>query len=236
MAAPNNLLALLSGEDEKAVQPWLEQVGLRRGDVLGRPGYRMEFAYFPSSGMISVVALMAEGLVAEVGAVGKEGMAGGPIFMGADSPPFHLVAQLDGNASRIPAQRLTDLLGDRSGLAELLSHYSQAFFVQVAQNAACNSVHRLPRRAARWLLTMDDRTPEGDDFYLTQEFLAHMLGAARQTVGLIVADLQSRGRIAYRRGAMHIVNREALEADSCECYEIIRAEYRRLVGFARPRE
>jgi len=184
------------------------------------------------SGMISVVALMSEGLGAEVATVGNEGMIGLPIFLGADSSPFHLMAQLDGEALRIPARDLEAALGPETRLSALLRTYSQAFFVQTAQNAACNGLHNVSQRGARWLLATHDRAGK-DSFFLTQEFLAFMLGVARQSIGIAVGDLQERGLIEYRRGHMHIRDRDGLEAASCECYRIVQTEFARLMGIGR---
>ena len=228
----NHLLAAMSAAEARSVDPWLEVTDLPRGFVVARPGQPLEHAYFPRSGMISVVALMAEGLGAEVATVGNEGMIGLPIFLGADSSPFHLMAQLDGVALRIPAARLEAALGEGTRLAALLRTYSQAFFVQTAQNAACNGVHSVSRRGARWLLATHDRA-QSDSFFLTQEFLAFMLGVARQSVGIAVGHLQDRGLIEYHRGHMQILDRPGLEAASCECYAIVRAEFSRLLGIAR---
>jgi CRP-like cAMP-binding protein len=228
----NHLLAALSAEEFAPLEPWLEPISLPRGDVLARPGEPIEYAYFPTSGMVSVVALMSKGLGAEVATVGNEGMIGLPIFLGAGSSPFHLMAQLSGNAIRIPAQRLEKALLPDSRLAALLRTYSQAFFVQTAQNAACNGIHPISMRAARWLLATHDRA-ESDTFYLTQDFLAFMLGVARQSVGIAVGELADRDLISYVRGQMRVLDRPGLERASCECYGIVRAEFDRLLGIAR---
>ena len=228
----NHLLAALGDDEADALEPWLELIALPRGYVIARPGTSIEYAYFPLSGMVSVVALMSEGLGAEVATVGNEGMIGLPIFLGADSSPFHLMAQLDGDALRIPAENLEAALGRGGRIVDVLRTYSQAFFVQTAQNAACNGLHNVSRRGARWLLATHDRA-QSDSFFLTQEFLAFMLGVARQSVGIAVGDLQDRGLIEYHRGDMHILDRPGLEAASCECYEIVRAEFSRLLGIAR---
>jgi CRP-like cAMP-binding protein len=228
----NHLLAALSIDEFAPLEPWIEMVSLPRGDVLARPGEPIKHAYFPMSGMVSVVALMSKGLGAEVATVGNEGMIGLPIFFGAESSPFHLMAQLTGQSMRIPAERLEKVLLPESRLASLLRTYSQAFFVQTAQNAACNGIHPISMRAARWLLATHDRA-ESEAFYLTQEFLAFMLGVARQSVGIAVGDLADRGLISYVRGQMHILDRVGLERASCECYDIVRAEFDRLLGIAR---
>lgn len=228
----NHLLAALSEEEFAPLEPWVEMVSLPRGDVLARPGEPIEYGYFPTSGMVSVVALMSKGLGAEVATVGNEGMIGLPIFLGAESSPFHLMAQLTGQSIRIPAERLEQVLLAEPRLSSLLRTYSQAFFVQTAQNAACNGIHPISMRAARWLLATHDRA-ESDVFYLTQEFLAFMLGVARQSVGIAVGELADRGLISYVRGDMRVLDRVGLEDASCECYGIVRAEFDRLLGIAR---
>ena len=228
----NHLLAALTTEEFAPLEPWLETVSLARGEILASPGEAIEHAYFPTSGMVSVVALMSKGLGAEVATVGNEGMIGLPIFLGAGSSPFHLMAQLSGQSLRISAQRLQTLLLPESRLSALLRTYSQAFFVQTAQNAACNGIHPIPMRAARWLLATQDRA-ESSDFYLTQEFLAFMLGVARQSVGIAVAELADQTLISYTRGHMRILDRPGLERASCECYGLVRAEFDRLLGIAR---
>ncbi len=228
----NHLLAAMSDDEAAAIEPYLELVDLPRGYVIARPGGSIDHAYFPISGMVSMVALMAEGLGAEVATVGNEGMIGLPIFLGADSSPFHLMVQLDGEALRIPAERFEPALDQATRLAALLRTYSQAFFVHTAQNAACNGLHTVSERGARWLLATHDRA-QRDSFFLTQDFLAFMLGVARQSVGIAVAHLQDEGMIRYHRGNMTILDRPALEAASCECYAIVRAEFSRLLGIAR---
>ncbi len=228
----NHLLAALSAEELAPLEPWLELVSLPRGDILARPGEPIEYAYFPTSGMVSVVALMSKGLGAEVATVGNEGMIGLPIFLGAESSPFHLMAQLSGQSIRIPAERREQHLLPASRLAALLRTYSQAFFVQTAQNAACNGIHPISMRAARWLLATHDRA-ESEAFFLTQEFLAFMLGVARQSVGIAVGELADRGLISYARGHMRVLDRPGLEGASCECYFIVQAEFDRLLGIAR---
>lgn len=228
----NHLLAALPQEELQQIEPWFEAVPLPRDTVIARPGQRIDDAFFPLSGMVSVVALMSGGLGAEVATIGNEGMVGLPSILGAASSPFHVMAQLSGEAVRVPAARLEKSLPHLPHLANLIGTYSQAYFVQTAQNAACNGLHSVSQRGARWLLTTHDRA-DGDEFFLTQEYLAFMLGVTRQSVGHAVADLADDGLISYSRGDMHISDRAGLEAASCECYEIVRAEFSRLLGIAR---
>ncbi len=228
----NLLLGALPEQEIHLLKPLLERTALPRDTILAEPGQAMANAYFPVSGMISVVALMSGGLGAEVSTVGNEGMIGLPVFFGAASSPFQVMAQLDGHSLRVSAERLETVMRHTPTLANLLGTYSQARYIETAQNVACNGLHSVSQRGARWLLTTRDRA-EGDAFFLTQEYLAFMLGVSRQSVGHAVLDLQEAGLISYARGHMRIVDRAGLEAASCECYEIVRAEFARLLGIGR---
>lgn len=209
-----------------------EHVHATRGEIAARPGQTMDHAYFPLSGMVSVVALMSEGRGAEVGTVGNEGMVGLPIVLGGASTPFRFMWQLDGDALRIRAADLLTAVRPGGPFASAVMAYSQAFFVQAAQNGACNGLHTVSRRCARWLLSTRDRAG-GDEFLLTHELLAFMLGVTRQSASIAVADFARLGLIAYQHGHMQILDRAGLEATSCECYRIIRDEFERLLGVGR---
>jgi len=228
----NHLLAELPDTEFGRIEAALEHLPVTSGEIIARPGRIIDHAYFPLSGMASVVALLSEGLGAEVATVGNEGMVGLPIFLGSDSSPFHLMWQLSGEALRIRASDLLPAVLPGSRLAGVLTTYSQAFFVQTAQNAACNGLHSIHQRGARWLLATQDRAGS-DEFYLTHEFLAFMLGVTRQSVSIAVANLAATGLISYHRGHMRILDRPGLEAASCECYRIVRAEFQRLLGVGR---
>ena len=228
----NHLLAELPSEEFARLEPFLDSLSMAAGDIVATPGQTIDHAYFPLSGMVSVVALFAEGLGVEVATIGNEGMIGLPIFLGADSSPFHLMWQLPGEALRIRADNLLPAVGPGTRLEKVLTTYSQAYFVHTAQNAACNGLHGVSQRAARWLLSTQDRA-ESDQFFLTHEFLAFMLGVTRQTVSIAVGELQDAGLINYRRGHMRILDREGLLSASCECYAIVRREFERLLGIGR---
>ena len=230
--ARNLLLAELPDEEFARLEPFLEYFATLPGDVVASPGQTIDHAYFPLSGMVSVVALFAEGLGAEVATIGNEGMIGLPIFLGADSSPFHVMWQLEGETLRLPAAHLLPAIGEGTRLQRVLTTYSQAYFVHTAQNAACNGLHPVHRRAARWLLATQDRA-QSDEFFLTQEFLAFMLGVTRQSVGISVGALQDEGMIYYHRGHMKILDRQRLEEASCECYAIVRREFERLLRIGR---
>jgi CRP-like cAMP-binding protein len=230
--ARNHLLAELPIKEYVRLEPYLESVFAEPGDVVASPGQTLDHAYFPLSGMVSVVALFADGLGAEVATIGNEGMIGLPIFLGADSSPFHLMWQLSGETLRIRAEDFLPALSPGTRLERVMTTYSQAYFVQTAQNAACNGLHPVHQRAARWLLATQDRA-EGDEFFLTHDFLSFMLGVARQSVSIAVGELQESGLISYHRGHMTILDRPRLEAASCDCYRIVRREFERLLGIGR---
>lgn len=228
----NLILAELPTDEFDRLLPSLERLDVVHGDDLAQPGQTIESAYFPLSGMASIVALLEEGLGAEVATVGNEGMVGLPVFLGAGSSPFAMMWQLDGSALRISAENLIKAAAPGTRLATVLTTYAQAVFVQTAQSTACNALHPVARRGARWLLATQDRA-ESDEFFLTHEFLAFMLGVTRQSVSIAVEDLQEAGLISYHRGHMHILDRPKLEAASCECYGVVRAEFERLLGIGR---
>ena len=230
--ARNYLLAAIPDDEYARLAPRFEYVHATHGEVVARPGETMDRAYFPLSGMVSVVALMSEGLGAEVGTVGNEGMVGLPIVLGGASMPFHFMWQLDGEALRIPAGNLSNAVTPGGPFASAVMAYLQAFFVQAAQNGACNGLHTVSQRCARWLLSTRDRA-DADSFMLTHEFLAFMLGVTRQSASIAVADFARLGFIAYQHGHMQILDRAGLETTSCECYRIIRNEFERLLGVSR---
>jgi CRP-like cAMP-binding protein len=174
----NRLLSAAPREEYERLLPHLEYVETRRGDVLHDAGERMTHAYFPYSGTISVSVRMRDGGEAEVGVIGREGMLGLPLVLGTTTAPLRAYTQVSGGAMRINAETLVGEVNRRGGLSELLLRYAQAFFVATAQTAACNRLHPMEGRLARWLLTTRDRA-QSDDLDLTHEFLAVMLGVRR---------------------------------------------------------
>jgi CRP-like cAMP-binding protein len=167
----------------------------------------------------------------EIATVGNEGMVGLEIFLGGEHTPAAAFCQVQGRAARIAADVFRQLARDSSPFTALLLRYTQAVLTQVAQSAACNRVHSIEERCARWLLMTHDRVP-GDRFELTQEFLAEMLGTRRPSVSVAASILQRAGFIRYSRGRVEIVDRAGLESAACECYAVIASEYERLIGAA----
>lgn len=206
----------------------LEQVELRMGEIISQPDEAIEYVYFPQSGTISIVALMEDGSQAEVGVIGSEGIYGLPVVLGTDSSPFQAVVQIPGHALRLKARVLREELKDCGGFQKSLLLYAQAFFIQTAATAACNRAHRLDKRLARWLLMTQDRA-RVDDLQLTHDFISTMLGVRRAGVSVAANKLQAEGFINYSRGNIHILDRKGLEGFSCECYEVVRKEFARLL-------
>lgn len=227
----NRLLAALPRTEINRLARDLEQVTLRQGQVLldGKAPY----AYFLEEGMASVVISLASGDTIEVGVIGREGAVGLPILFGTGSVPGRTFMQIAGTGHRVKAELMKDAL-DRGGeLRQLLFRHAHGLFVQGAQTAACNRLHTIEERLARWLLTCHDRM-DADLLHLTHDFLAQMLGSPRTTVTLAAGTLQRSGLIDYSRGKVTIQNRSGLEKIACECYRTVRDEYRRL-GLSTPR-
>ncbi len=196
--------------------------------VLVEAGGTITHAYFPLVGMISVVAALKSGRRAEVATVGREGMAGLPLFLGSKTSLYEIVSQVAGNGLRMPAAAFTDEVTRSSALRARLLRYSELRMAMLGQTAACNAAHRIGPRLARWLLLSQDSV-DSDRFVLTHEFLSHMLGAERPSVTLAAGALQKRDLITYRRGSVQIKDRPGLERAACECYGIVRREASRLM-------
>ncbi|HUR75019.1 MAG TPA: Crp/Fnr family transcriptional regulator [Sporichthya sp.] len=186
---------------------------------------------FPLTSVYSVVGVAGgrEEVAVEVATIGREGMVGLPLFLGASSSPHHVFCQVPGRSARLSAKHFRDALVGGGGLHRLLNRFVQAIIVHIAQNTVCNNAHVTERRAARWLLTTQDRAG-ADQFPLTQEFLAQMLGVRRPTVSEVAGALQERGLIRYSRGTMTIVDRPGLEHAACSCYDIVKREFDQMVA------
>jgi CRP-like cAMP-binding protein len=192
-------------------------------------GKPVEFVIFPTSGTVSIVVTMSDGATVEVGTVGREGMLGVQAVLGDDISLNDAMVQIPGRALRMPADILRAEAEASPQLRAVILRYVQAFLNSATQSAACNRAHLLEQRLARWLLTARDRAGS-DRLLLTQEFIAMMLGVRRAGVTVAAISLQSAGLIRYAHGRITISDREGLEAVACECYEITRREYARLLG------
>jgi CRP-like cAMP-binding protein len=220
----NAILAKLPEREFARIQQRLEVVEAEIRQQVHQPGKPIKDVYFPLSSVFSMVAMAEERVVVEVGTIGLEGMVGLPLFLGAASSPHASFCQVPGLAARLAADDLRQALIGDGVLHRELSRFTQATIVQIAQNVVCNSSRSADQRAARWLLTTQDRVGR-EEFPLTQQFLAQMLGVRRPTVSETASRLQSQGLIHYSRGVITIADRPALEQLVCECYRIVKAEF-----------
>jgi CRP-like cAMP-binding protein len=225
----NRLLSLLSDDDYERLRPHLSPVVFEYKKSLYEASRPIEQVYFPVDGVASLVITTAEGAGAEVGTIGSEGMVGLPVCLGDRVAPSSVYVQVPGNALEIDARVFRAELDRSATLNLIMLRYAHAFFNQVAQSAACAHLHRVEQRCCRWLLMTRDRMPSGD-FLLTQEFLGMMLGVRRTTVTDVMGALKKAGLIRYRRGHVTILDQEALQHRACECYEISKLEFDRLLG------
>jgi CRP-like cAMP-binding protein len=225
----NAILARLPDDELERVSGRLEVVDVEVRTQVYEPGSTIREVYFPLSSVFSLVAVAEEQVVVEVATIGREGFVGLPVFLGARSSPHASFCQIPGRAARMEVDDLRRSLTFDGALHTLLNRFTEATMVQVAQNVVCNNAHSVEQRAARWLLTTQDRLGS-PQFPLTQEFLAQMLGVRRPTVSETASRLQARGLIRYSRGVLSILDRAALEATACSCYEVIRSEFRSITG------
>jgi CRP-like cAMP-binding protein len=215
----NRLLGALPPEELEQLMPLLESVPLVDGMPIYEPNVPIAHVYFPISGVVSMVSEMTEGTV-EVGTIGREGMTGLPLVLHAATMPTRAFVQVPGHAYRIEGAQLATLMRIAPRVERLLYRYVLALFDQTAQHAACNRLHALEERCARWLLMTHDRV-DGDVLPLKQQFLAEMLGVHRPAVTIAAGALQKAGVIRYTRGKVTVLDRAALEEASCKCYGII---------------
>ena len=222
-----NRLLFVAEEAGHAVKR-LERVTLKKKAPLHKPDVPLTHAYFPLTGVGSLVTGVEGGAALEVGTMGNEGMAGIPLLLGADRTHTDCFVQIEGDFMSMTREALETELRSNSAFADITRRYVQAFFAQAAQSAACLRFHRIEQRLCRWILESHDRVAD-NTVALTQEFLAIMLGVQRPGVTLAAAQLQKAGYIEYHRGVIQVLDREGLEASSCDCYRIVRGEYERLL-------
>lgn len=219
----NLLLAALQPDDLARISGHLEPVKLRLREVLYEAGAEIEHIYFPTTGCVSMIHT-TEGGAVEVGTIGLEGMVGVPVLLRANSEPTRALVQVEGAAYRLSAAAFRSVVKESDRTERIFLRYALALFNQIAQSVACNRLHSLEERCARWLLITHDRV-DGDEFKLTQEFLSYMLGVHRPAVTLAAGVLQASGFIHYSRGNITITDRRGLEGASCSCYQATRDDY-----------
>ena len=225
----NRLLALLPRTDYERLSPHLEHTALKYRQSLYRAYRPIGFVYFIETGVGSLVNTMANGDAAEVGTIGNEGVVGLPLILQDERSPTSVYVQVPGSGLRMKASLFRKELSRSASMRTVMLHYAHAFFNQVAQSAACNQFHSLEQRCCRWLLMTHDRMGS-NEFLLTQELLAMMLGVQRTGVTAAAGALQRAELINYRRGNVTIRNRRGLERRACECYAISKHEFDRLLG------
>lgn len=224
----NHVLLALPEAEYQSLRPLLSFEYLPSHTSLHEPGETLEFVHFPNHGLVSLVVVTREGKTVEVGVVGNEGLVGTPALVGLNRYPHRAVVQIAGDGFRIRADALRNALASSPFLQNLTSRHTVIQGMQAAQSAACNRLHGIEQRLARWLLMMQDRV-DNSHLFITHDFLSTMLGTDRPSVSLAAALLQRKGTIEYTRGAVRIVNRKLLEGATCECYQVIQ-EFNGLLG------
>jgi CRP-like cAMP-binding protein len=224
----NRLLAALPGETLKELLPSLEPVALPLGMVVYESGGEQRFVYFPTTSIVSLLYVLANGSSAEIAVTGNEGLVGISLFMGGETTPSRAVVQSAGQGYRLKGDVLRQQFESGGALQHLLLRYTQALITQMTQTAVCNRHHSVGQQLCRWLLLSLDRLP-GNELVMTQELIANMLGVRREGVTEAAGRLQDQGMIRYRRGHITILDRAKLEANVCECYAVVKREYERLL-------
>jgi len=227
--AVNRLLAALPEAEYQRLVPHLEYVPLPLKQVLYKRGEVIKYVYFPHRAIVSLISTPEEGSIVEVGLVGNEGMVGIPAVLGDNIATTTAMVQREDSGMRMKPSLLKTEFQQGGSLQSLLLRYTQALYAQTSQTAACNALHQLDERLARWLLLVCDRV-ESNELRLTQEFISQMLAVRRAGVTEAANRLQTAGLIRYIRGRITILNRQGLEAASCPCYGIIKGEYDRVLG------
>lgn len=226
-ALKNRLLGALPVKDFERVSFLLQPVDLALGDVLYESGEKMQYAYFPTTAIISLLYIMESGSTAEIGVVGNDGILGISLFMGGETTTNRAIIQSAGSACRMEADVLRSEFARGSRFRQLLLLYTQALITQISQTAVCNRLHSIEKQLCRWLLLSHDRL-ESDTLIMTHNLISNMLGVRREGVTLAARKLAAGGLIVNDRGAMTVIDRAGLESAVCECYKVVRDEYDRL--------
>jgi CRP-like cAMP-binding protein len=226
----NHLLAALPTSDFQRLASHLELVPMKLGEVLYESGVQLRYVYFPTTSILSLLYVMEDGASAEIAIVGNEGILGISLFMGGETTPSRAVVQSAGHAFRLKAVLLKNEFGRFGPTMHLLLRYTQALITQMAQTAVCNRHHSVDQQLCRWLLLSLDRL-QTNELSMTQELIANMLGVRREGVTEAAGKLQGAGLISYQRGRIAVLDRPGLEARSCECYQVVKTEFDRLLPY-----
>jgi CRP-like cAMP-binding protein len=215
--AGNSVLSRLASDECERLLPHLEEVPLPFADVIYRFAAPIDYVYFPTSGVLSMLALVGQDIKVEVGMAGREGMAGNPLFLGTPRSSNQVIVQAEGAAFRLKAAVAMSEFQRAGAFHDQILLFTHSLFLQLSQTISCNRHHSAPQRLARWLLMMHDRVAS-DSLQLKQDFLSWMLGVRMQTINLAATELQRAGLIKYSRGTITILDRDNLEEASCGCY------------------
>ena len=226
----NHLLDALPTRAYERLVSHLELVPMKLGEVLYESGVQLQYVYFPTTAILSLLYVMEDGASAEIAIVGNEGILGISLFMGGESTPSRAVVQSAGHAFRLKAALLKNEFGRFGPTMHLLLRYTQALITQMAQTAVCNRHHSVDQQLCRWLLLSLDRL-RTNELSMTQELIANMLGVRREGVTEAAGKLQGAGLISYQRGRITVLDRPGLEARSCECYQVVKTEFDRLLPY-----
>jgi CRP-like cAMP-binding protein len=225
----NRLLAALPSDEYERLLPRLQEVSLSLGEVVYEFGGQLDYVYFPTSSIVSLLYTMENGTSAEMGLTGNDGVVGIALFMGGGTMPNRAVVQSAGEAIRMKAKMLQDEFARGGKFQNRLLRYTQALITQISQTAVCNRLHSVEQQLCRWLLLSHDRV-KADELIMTQELIADMLGVRREGVTVAAGGLQDAGAISYVRGHIKILDRQKLEETVCECYRVVKDESDRLLG------
>ena len=228
-ALKNYLLAALHEDDFVRVKSNLESVSFKLGKVIYESGEKMDYAYFPTTAIISLLYIMENGATAEIGVVGNDGIIGVSLFMGGETTTSRAIIQSAGGAFRMKAKDLKAEFARGGRFQELLLRYTQALMTQISQTAVCNRLHSIEQQLCRWLLLSHDRLTS-DKLVMTHDLISNMLGVRREGITLAAQKLAKRKLITNSRGTMTVTDRQGLESAVCECYKVVNEEYNRLLG------
>lgn len=217
----NQLLRDLDAEAERRLRPHLKPVTFQSQEILYRPDAHIRQIYFPSTAVLCMLTMMANGQTIESATVGREGASWISASMGAPSMPCQTMVTIEGEGYALDVRYVEEEIERNGSFHKALTHYSHSLLIHALRTGSCNALHSLRERCARWMLVTLDRTST-ENFRITHEFLASLLGCSRPVLTGVLGELEQNGAIALHRGLIHVANRKQLEACSCECYEVIR--------------
>jgi CRP-like cAMP-binding protein len=228
-ALMNHLIAALPPDEFSRLKASLEPVAFSLGEVIYESGEQLEYIYFPTTAIVSLLYIMENGSTAEIGMAGNDGLVGSALYMGGSTTTSRAVVQSAGNAFRMPSRALNDEFSLGGVFQKVLLRYTQSLMTQISQTAVCNRLHSVEQQLCRWLLINHDLL-QTNKLIMTHDLIANMLGVRREGVSIAAGNLQKKGLIKYVRGTITMLDRDALESAACECYRVVKDEYDRLLG------